>query len=58
MPLGKEVDNAINLGGVADPAEFQAEFQEVGVIDYWNFERCAVWQMVYKCMRMGQIIRL
>jgi hypothetical protein len=31
MPLGKEVDDAINVRGVADLAEFQAEFKEVGV---------------------------
>jgi hypothetical protein len=34
MPLGKEMDDTVNLGGVADPAEFQAELQEVGVVVY------------------------
>jgi hypothetical protein len=32
MPLGKEMDNAVNFGSIADPAEFQTELKEVGVV--------------------------
>jgi len=47
------MDNAINFGGVAYPAEFQAVFKEKGVFVYVDFHGFAVWKMVYECMGMG-----
>ncbi len=58
IPLGKEVDNTIDLRCVADVAHAELEFQKFLYALWRQGERRAFWKMVYQSMNPGEIYGL